>query len=434
MTLRLSPDHRDTPATDHTVVFLTQDLGRGGAERVFVTLVNHLDEPRPVPVIVQSLTTMADELPGEQELCTLATRDGRTSARHPAARNRWRLLDRLDYVLGAQLISFFIKSLRLRKIVRSNRAVAISSFLPRAHVVAALTRELFARDVGLVMNVHCFMSQHLRHHFPPRLRPLARWVMRAALRRADAVFAVAETARQDLLETLDLDPQKVHVVPNPLHMTQIRSLANQPLDAADDWGRPVIVGIGRLTRLKGYHVLVEALAIVRQRLDAHVVLLGDGPERRGLEALAERLGVARALHLVGDQANPWRFLARADLMVHPSFTEAFPNVLGEAMALNVPVIASSCSPGISEYLEGGAVGMLVRPGDVQELAAAIESVLEDPTLRGQMIERGRARIAAFEVHRAVDFYREQLRLAVPRLQSICPQGSIADESDSRAAL
>jgi glycosyltransferase involved in cell wall biosynthesis len=111
------------------------------------------------------------------------------------------------------------------------------------------------------------------------------------------------------------------------------------------------------------------------------------------------------------ERNPWKYLARADLYVLSSHTEAFPNTIGEALALKVPVVAVDCSPGVAEYLQNGECGLLLEPNDEAELARGMERMLSDRALREGFVQRGLIRVNEFGLPGVVRRY-EQLLLDV----------------------
>ncbi|NNK62680.1 MAG: glycosyltransferase, partial [Gemmatimonadetes bacterium] len=127
-----------------------------------------------------------------------------------------------------------------------------------------------------------------------------------------------------------------------------------------------------------------------------------------LRARAERLGLADRVHLVGETRNPWAYMAQATVLALPSRTEAFPNVIGEALALGVPVVATTCAPGIREYLGGGRCGVLVPPDDPAALADALERVLRDPDLRARLAEDGLREVQHFGLGPGVERYERLL--------------------------
>ena len=154
--------------------------------------------------------------------------------------------------------------------------------------------------------------------------------------------------------------------------------------------------VGRLAAVKGVLVLLEAFAqVLKTHPDAHLTLVGDGAERARIEAEAARLGVAGQIRFAGylSQDEVARELAQADVFVLPSFAEGVPVVLMEAMASQLPVIATRIA-GISELVEEGMSGHMVPPGDAQAFAGALEAVLGDAETRAQMGRAGRKTIEA----------------------------------------
>jgi len=216
----------------------------------------------------------------------------------------------------------------------------------------------------------------------PRVRRLAR---RLLATRADAHVAVGERAAREAERLLDLAAGSVRAIPNGVP------------PAADDDGGPradsgdhVVIGsIGRLERQKGYDVLVRALAQLPQ---ARVVLVGDGPERADLRALAERLGVADRLEITGWAAEARRRLSGFDVFALPSRWEGLPLVILEAMHAALPVVATDVGS-VAEAVHDGRTGLLVAPDDVDDLRAALARLLADEGLRRRLGDaaRGEAR-------------------------------------------
>jgi glycosyltransferase involved in cell wall biosynthesis len=142
----------------------------------------------------------------------------------------------------------------------------------------------------------------------------------------------------------------------------------------DDRTGPVFVSAGRLVSQKDHQTLVRALAIHRKRMPSRLLLLGTGPLRETLEALARELGVADAIDFLGFQDNPLPWFRRADAFVLSSKTEGFGNVLVESMWCGTPVISTDCPHGPAEILDGGNYGVLVPSNDPAALAAAMDRV------------------------------------------------------------
>lgn len=154
--------------------------------------------------------------------------------------------------------------------------------------------------------------------------------------------------------------------------------------------------VGRLAAVKGIPILLEALVKLRaQHPGVRLTLVGDGPERESLKALAARLGVADMVTFAGyaDEDGVAAHLAGSDIFVLPSFAEGVPVVLMEAMAARLPVVASRVA-GVPELVEDGESGFLVPPGDVAALTARLGTLLADPERGATMGETGRQKVIA----------------------------------------
>jgi glycosyltransferase involved in cell wall biosynthesis len=285
----------------------------------------------------------------------------------------------------------------------------VSTFLHKAHFIA-LTAAMFDRRMRVVLNVHELMSQHIEQHFRPEQRSLMRALVRRFYPRAHAIVAVAEGVRRDLIEQFGIPARLITVVRNPLDLKGIAAQAREPLDPLP--GGRNIVAVGRLVTLKGLDVLIDAFAQLPATLDAHLLIVGEGPEEARLRAQADRLRVAGRVHFLGQQRNPWKYMVRADALALPSRTEGFPNVIGEALALGVPVVAADCSPGVREYLEDGSAGLLVPPDNVIALTHALVQVLTDGALSARLRDYGPRRVSGLDMPAAIVAYEGVLAHAL----------------------
>jgi glycosyltransferase involved in cell wall biosynthesis len=176
----------------------------------------------------------------------------------------------------------------------------------------------------------------------------------------------------------------------------------QPVESPD--GTVRFICVGRLSSEKGHRGLLEAFAVVSARNpSARLDLVGDGPLRSEVEALAEQLGIAGAVNFHGalSEAETLAQIAAADILVLPSFMEGLPLVIMEAMALGKPVIASGVA-GIPELVRSGANGILVPPSHWQALGDAMVMLAADVDLRRRLAVAAKAAvIEEFAIDRAV---------------------------------
>jgi len=213
---------------------------------------------------------------------------------------------------------------------------------------------------------------------------LRRWARYRALRRlygaANQVFCVSRGVAEDMAHILRPDAPPLSVLPNPVVTPELHRLASAALDHPwfVDGAPPVVLGVGRLSLIKNFPLLVRAFALMRRDIDAHLVILGDGKQRSALLHLAERLGVSDAVAFPGHVANPYPHMAHASLFVLSSLWEGFGNVLVEALACGTPVVATNCRSGPAEILDDGRYGALVPVGDESALAEAMRRTLHNP--------------------------------------------------------
>lgn len=197
------------------------------------------------------------------------------------------------------------------------------------------------------------------------------------------------------LERLGLDPSLIHVIHNPIDAERIRALAAQVEPLPSFCNTPFIVSIGRLTIQKDHGTLLRAYAASALRHTHRLIVIGEGEQRQALAELAGKLGIEGRVELAGSFVNPYPILAGAALLVLSSRWEGYPNVLLEALALGVPVVATDCPAGPRELLQGGRYGRLVPVGDHLALARAIDDELREPAgNQHEMIEAHQPRTVA----------------------------------------
>lgn len=160
---------------------------------------------------------------------------------------------------------------------------------------------------------------------------------------------------------------------------------------------PNIITVGRLAYQKDHVTLLRAFALALRRVQARLVLVGQGPLHGELVTLAEELGISDKVLFAGWQENPFAWMANADLFVLSSRFEGFGNVVIEAMACGLPVVSTDCPSGPNEILANGDAGILVPVGDVHALADAICLVLENSELREQLADKSKRRAPEFDI-------------------------------------
>jgi glycosyltransferase involved in cell wall biosynthesis len=290
-------------------------------------------------------------------------------------------------------------------------------------VVAALLKPLLrARlivrvvSAGVGGDIDKFCGMRLWPLFPRLDRPTLNRFVRLVLRRADALIVLTGADRAELLR-LGVDPARCHVVPNGVATDPFVGCSVCPRRRS----RPQIICVARLAAVKGLDLLLQALPAVRAAVGpVALTVLGEGPERPRLEAMATRLGLSGVVRLPGSVEDVAQSLATADLFVLPSRREAMPLALLEAMAAALPVVATRVGA-IPEVLSDGVNGLLVEPEDPADLATAIVRIIRDQDLAcglGRAARRTVVERYSMEgmVQRTLDVYQSALARASTREQ------------------
>ncbi|ROT97994.1 glycosyltransferase [Histidinibacterium lentulum] len=357
------------------VLLLINSLEGGGAEKVMAQ-------------IAAGLTGMLP--PGQVRLAMLDDL--------PAA---WPLPEGVDLV-RLDCRGSFRRSIReTRRLVAEWRPDVVLSFLTRANCAAILA----CRRAGATCVVSERVNTTTHLGAGPRGRVL-RAVVARLYPRADAVVAVSRGVARELRRAYGVTEARLRVIPNPVETGVLEARAAEaPAIRLPD---RFLVSVGRLVPNKGGEILLRAFAA--SGFPGALLMLGDGPERGRLMALARDLGISDRVHLPGYLQNPHAVVARAEAWVSASRSEGFPNAMVEAMALGLPVIATDCRSGPREILapEGAAeAGLLVPVDDVAALSAAIDG-LGDADRRRDLSGRARRRVQDFRPDAVIAAYAEVL--------------------------
>lgn len=285
---------------------------------------------------------------------------------------------------------------RLLDLCRTRRVAIWHGHDYKSNALGLLLRRSW--PMKLVTTVHGWVSYSLRSRFYYRID-------RFSIRRYDRVICVSEDIHRTCLECGVAADRSV-MIENAIDCAQWQrrlAAAEAKQRLGLDPRRVAIGSAGRLTAEKNFEGLVRAVArLVSDGVDAELVLVGEGDRRPALEALAVELGLGDRVRLLGYRADMPEVYQALDVFALNSLREGLPNVLLEALALEVPVVATRVA-GIPKLIEHEANGLLVEPQADAELADAIRRLLGDGELRQRLAAAGRRTVEerySFEVRMA----------------------------------
>jgi glycosyltransferase involved in cell wall biosynthesis len=222
-------------------------------------------------------------------------------------------------------------------------------------------------------------------------RNFERFTMKPILRNAHAILALTEDMREKLKCIYDT---RIYVIPNGIDLEEYKDVMIIPNRKK---GTKEILFVGRLHPIKGVQYLLRAMKQVQEKIpDARLILVGDGEERERLVSLSIQLGIQKYVQFIGITPHNVvkTFMQQADVFVLPSLSEGFPNVILEAMACGLPIIASRVG-GIPDIITNDTNGYLVEVKDTNDMANKILLLLSDDALRKKLSDTNRHQIEKY---------------------------------------
>jgi glycosyltransferase involved in cell wall biosynthesis len=302
----------------------------------------------------------------------------------------------------------------LHRLVRSWRPHIVHTHTAKAGLLGRLA----ARGAGVPTVVHTFHGHVLRGYFSPAKTALFRRLETRLASVADALVAVSESVKQDLVDLGIARAEKIRVVPLGLDLAHLaaglpRGVLRREAEVPET--APLVGMVGRLVPIKDVPTFLRAARIVREeRGDARFALVGDGEERPALEALCRELGLGEAVTFFGWKRDLAAVYGDLDVVVNASRNEGTPVALIEALAAGRPVVATRVG-GTPDLLGGGERGRLVPPVDPEALARAVLETLDQSEAARRRALAGRehvlARHSVDRLVRDVDALYRELRAA-----------------------
>lgn len=238
---------------------------------------------------------------------------------------------------------------------------------------------------------------------------------------ADKIIANSQNVAIDLEKVSKIKKGKIQVIHNPVFIQEIKEKAK-----IGEWKYPdkfTVLTLGRLEKQKDFETLIKAFSLVKQKIDAQLIIIGEGGEKENLKDLVRTLDIEESIYLVGFVDNPYLYMEKAGLFVSSSLWEGFPNALIEAGVLGLPIVATDCGSGSRELLapnsdfnkqlEKGKIeyadnGLLIAKQDIDMLAEAILVLAENNQLRDNYSQKIKEKTKEFEISKILEKIKSNL--------------------------
>lgn len=346
--------------TDRTrIAFLFGHLHKGGMQRAVSNISCALPES-----IKQYIVYFGTENPGFEYKAEMINLDIPGSMNSGAAQ---------------KAVNFARRINSLQQFIDRNRIETLISFGETANIINCLTRRK-----KTILSVRVSLEEGFKQSgkFGAVSRQLVNWLYR----KANVVVPVSHALAQQLKQQYGVPQQKLKVIYNLYDLNKIRHMKADPVSAKWEpiFENPTVINVGSLIHQKGQEHLIRGFTLAKRNIpDLQLIIIGSGELKPALLNLSESLSVAKDVHFIDFDANPYKYLSRAGVFAMTSQFEGFPNVLAEAMICGLPVIATDCKTGPREILGESEYGILLPDIDSenqseveQNLADSIAAILE----------------------------------------------------------
>ncbi|MDB4446578.1 glycosyltransferase [Akkermansiaceae bacterium] len=358
------------------VLFFLPTAGGGGAEMHVIRLINHIGRSRfrPKLALLRAGGAYEKHLKKDVPVKVLCPEWVRSST-----------------------VSCLIGSRPLKLLIQREKPEIVFSALPNTHAVLARALAGIENPPKIVLGVQNNVGVTRLSKKSVIRQWESNWSDRA-YNLADSIVAISKGVAADFEQHFNEVNGRVDIAYNIGCDEKVFDAAEEALSS---WERPpglLLVACGRLEEQKDYPTLLKAVRIVRETTPLTLWILGRGSLEAELRKKIEDLGLEDSVELLGFQANPFAFMAAADIFILSSAWEGFGNVVVEAMACGTPVVSTRCPFGPEEILAGGEYGLMADVGDSKDLAERILELVEDSERRADLAEKGRIRARDFLPH------------------------------------
>jgi glycosyltransferase involved in cell wall biosynthesis len=304
------------------------------------------------------------------------------------------MISMLSFVISGTLAGIRLMSKKKYDLIHTHFAV------PTGPVGYVLSR-IFNKPN--ILSIHGSDIYNPARKMSPHRYGIFRWTVRLVMNSANRI--VAQSGHIKHYAEKFYSPKKdIDIIPLGMPSPDFSLATRETLSMQKDIF--YIVSIGRMAKVKGYDVLIRTMALLKEKgRNAHLILIGDGPERASLEKLSAALGLSDRISFPGWLSGPkkFQFLSACDLYVMSSLHEGFGVVLLEAMFCGLPIVATN-KGGQTDIITDGKNGILVSPGDAKVLDDAISDMMSSPDKRKSMSLANRENVKRYNISSVAERY------------------------------
>lgn len=340
-----------------SVMLIVPTLNGGGSERVMTILANNLDRAKfkVILVLLKEEGVYLDHLKENIKIINLNAMRVRHSV------------------------------FKLFNVLKEHNPDFVLSTLGHLNLTLALLKYFLPTKIKFIARESSIVTENNKKEKYP---VIFNWLYKILYNRFDCVIAQSFYMANDLISNFKINKKKVVLINNPVEIEKVIELSKEPLDIIFSEKKLNLVAVGRLNEVKGFDNLLYIASRIKREF--HLYILGEGEEYLTLKKITNELNLEKKVTFLGFQKNSYKYMSNADYLLMTSIYEGFPNVVLEAQALGIPVIAFNCPGGISEIIDN-TNGILVKNMDKHLFSKIIDEIenytFDANTIRDSVLNR-----------------------------------------------
>jgi glycosyltransferase involved in cell wall biosynthesis len=349
-----------------SILFIIWSLGNGGSERMLLNIMNGAEIPGHTKVIY-----LYNNIP------------------HNSYENLIRVPHKKYSTFQTKKVVFInqlTRLLTLIKIVKKENTRLIFSFASQGALLAVLVKIiLHFKNIRVIVRLGSPFSNLFHDPRGSRLKMKIVEIITllCTYRFVNKIVCTTKYMKQDLISQRNSLKNKACVIKNYIDKKKIEDLVREQIEIQYKY----FISVGRLEREKNYQGIIEAFNSIKDRTDSNLIILGDGSLRAEILQTISSYGLQKRVKLLGFVENPYKYIERAEGLLLFSDFEGMPNVVIESLICKTPVIISDY-PGVDDIITHNENGLIVRRGDLNELASSMEKLTRNKALKRKLVTNG----------------------------------------------
>ena len=363
----------------HTLIFFVYIFGQGGAERIILNVLNHINSKEYNIILL--LGAKSDN---HQYLNQLTNKAVHIDYLGVPFKNDGAAINAL-----ADKINQYNPDAIITEAKYTNSLSYHAKILSRNHHVKLIFREAVNRSACEDENFIQKLKVFKQYNFGPQ-----------------RIICVSQGVATDLIRNYKISKKKLTTIYNPTDLSLINKKSKEPIknDIFNKIKGKIIITAGRLAPAKNQILLLNAFNNIKTK-NVSLVILGSGELEEDLKTHCKKHSI-KNVYFLGNVPNPYQYIKKSDLFILSSRREGAANVIIESMAIGTPVISTDCPSGPREIIKDNQYGLLVPLNNEKALTAAIDKMLTSPTLRKKYSKLGKERSGQYSIEKNVPLYEK----------------------------